>query len=201
MVYPRYLTKSLFKLGLDCSAKLYYKGKREIYADKTIDDPFMNALAEGGFQVGELAKLYFEGGYQLDTLDPAIALNRTNELLQEKDIIIYEAAFRYNQLFVRADIIEKKAGNLDLIEVKAKSFDPVKDDFITKSGRLRSDWEAYLFDIAFQYYVISKSRPDLTIKPYLFLADKTAAASIDGLNQYFKIEKKEAEQKPACPGH
>ena len=52
---PRYLTKSRYKLGLECPTKLYYTGKSE-YANQNIDDTFLLALADGGFQVGELAK-------------------------------------------------------------------------------------------------------------------------------------------------
>lgn len=54
----RYLTKSRFKLALECMTKLYYT-KKEDYADESLDDPFLEALAEGGFQVGELAKYLF----------------------------------------------------------------------------------------------------------------------------------------------
>lgn len=58
---PRYLTKTRFKLACECPAKLYYTGRKE-YPDKKNTDPFMLSLAEGGFQVGELVKLYFPGG-------------------------------------------------------------------------------------------------------------------------------------------
>jgi len=54
----RYLTKSRFKLALECLTKLYYTRKDD-YADESIDDSFLIALAEGGFQVGELAKFLF----------------------------------------------------------------------------------------------------------------------------------------------
>ena len=48
----RYLTKSRFKLAMECPTKLYYTGKGE-YINQDLDDPFLLALAEGGFQVGE----------------------------------------------------------------------------------------------------------------------------------------------------
>jgi len=52
---PRYLTKSRFSLAMECPAKLFYTGKTE-YANRKLEDPFLEALAEGGFQVGELAR-------------------------------------------------------------------------------------------------------------------------------------------------
>jgi hypothetical protein len=59
---PRYLTKSLFTLALECPTKLYYIKKENEYANTKLDDPFLEALRDGGFQVGELAKLYHPGG-------------------------------------------------------------------------------------------------------------------------------------------
>ena len=51
-----YLTKSRFKLALSCPTKLYYGTKENNYENTQSDDRFMKALAEGGYQVGELAK-------------------------------------------------------------------------------------------------------------------------------------------------
>ena len=52
----RYLTKSQFKLAMECPTKLYYTGKEE-YINQNIDDSFLLVLAEGGFMVGELARI------------------------------------------------------------------------------------------------------------------------------------------------
>ena len=42
----RYLTKSRFRLGLECPTKLYYTNNDE-YHDNQESDPFMQALAKG----------------------------------------------------------------------------------------------------------------------------------------------------------
>lgn len=183
---PRYLTKSRFKLALECPVKLYYTGKKDVYYDTKFDNDFLKALAEGGFQVGELAKCYYPGGIEVDELDYATALAKTNELLQQENVIIYEAAFLFNGLFIRADILEKKGKNLRVLEVKAKSFDPENDSFETKKG-IASKWEPYLFDIAFQKYVIKKAFPDHKVSAHLVLSDKSVSASVSGLNQSFFI--------------
>ncbi len=65
---PRRDSKSRFSLALECPTKLFYIGEKE-YANQSLEDSFLAALAEGGFQVGELAKQYFPGGHQIDTLD------------------------------------------------------------------------------------------------------------------------------------
>ncbi len=103
----RYLTKSRFKLALECPAKLYYTGKAE-YPDKKQEDDFLEALAEGGFQVGELTKLYFPDGIEISEKGYDVPLEKTLQLLQRENVVIFEAAFKYQNLFIRADIIAKE---------------------------------------------------------------------------------------------
>ena len=50
MSKPRYLTKSRFKMALECPTKLFYTAKKN-YANQKMDDPFLLALADGGFQM------------------------------------------------------------------------------------------------------------------------------------------------------
>ena len=57
----RYLTKSRLKLALSCPTKLYYTGK-PAYENSKDDNSFLAMLADGGFQVGELAKLMYRVG-------------------------------------------------------------------------------------------------------------------------------------------
>ncbi|NOT79391.1 MAG: DUF2779 domain-containing protein [Bacteriovoracaceae bacterium] len=189
----RYLTKSRFKLALECPTKLYYSGKKE-YANSQLDDSFLIALSEGGFQVGELAKQYYAPGVNVGSLDYEEAEDQTNIFLQEKNITIFEAAIRFKNLFIRIDVLVKKGNKISLIEVKAKSFDPSEDDdqFVSKkSGGIKSNWEPYLYDIAFQKHVLENAYPNFEINSYLLLADKTALCPTDGLNQKFKIVKDE----------
>ena len=51
----RYLTKSRFRQAIECPTKLYYTKKDNIYANVKLDDNFLKTLADGGFQVEELA--------------------------------------------------------------------------------------------------------------------------------------------------
>ncbi|MDR3669178.1 MAG: DUF2779 domain-containing protein [Ignavibacteriaceae bacterium] len=189
----RYLTKSKFKLALECPTKLYYTGKKE-YVNKNLEDEFLLNLAKGGFQVGELAKLYFPGGHNIDTLDHEAALELTKELLKNENVIIYEAAFQFNNLFVRTDILIKKGNNLDIIEVKAKSYDP-NVDFLNAKGFVVSKWSSYLYDIAFQTYVINKALPGTKTSSFLMLADKTKYTSVDELNQKFYLKQENGRTK------
>jgi hypothetical protein len=191
---PRYLTKSRFKLALDCPTKLYYTDKPQ-YPDAKKDDAFLEALAEGGYQVGALAKCYYPKGVDINERGYDLPLKKTIELLAQDDVVIFEAAFQYKNLFIRADIIEKSGNTVNIIEVKAKSFDGNDSSvMLTKKGLLDSKWKEYVYDVAFQKYVITKSFPDWQVKAYLMLADKNSVATVDGLNQKFELKSAEDER-------
>ena len=128
----RYLTKSRFKLAFDCPPKLYYCNKTE-YADQSLDDSFLAALAEGGFQVGELAKYLFcddpiKEQITIEERDYDQSILLTNQKLFGFDnSVVAEAAFQYQNLFVRVDITTRRNNVLNLYEVKAKSWNTKKD--------------------------------------------------------------------------
>jgi len=119
---PRYLTKSRFVMAMECPTKLFYTGKKE-YKNQDNDDPFLESLAEGGFQVGALAREYFPDGIMIETMDYETALRKTAELLEKDKVTIFEAAIRHHNLFIRVDILVKDGNHFELIEVKAKSID------------------------------------------------------------------------------
>lgn len=183
------LTKSRFKTALECPNKLYYTSKKE-YANNKSEDPFLQALASGGFQLEALARLHYPNGIFIDTENYEYnkAVQLTQEALKQDNVVIYEAAFQFEGLFIRADIIVKTGKIIKLIEVKAKSFNPNEENnFVGKRGSLVSSWKSYLFDLAFQKYVVQKAYPELQFEAYLLMADKTKKAAIDGLNQLFRI--------------
>lgn len=183
----RYLTKSRYKLALECPTKLYYTGKKE-YVNNNLEDTFLQSLAQGGFQVGELAKLYFPGGVEITEKDNAIAEAKTLPLLQQTNATIFEAAVRYQNFFIRADILVKLGDRIDLIEVKAKSINPTSNSFLSAKGdRVNGSWDSYIADVAFQKHVLKLAYPNLQVNAWLMLANKEATAQVDGLNQLFKI--------------
>lgn len=193
----RLFTKSAFTTALECPRRLCYLNNSG-YANQDLNDEFLMQLAEGGFQVGELAKVYYgiRGKYSIGTLDEEEALECTATLFQEQNANIAEAAFRSGNLFVRTDIIEKKGDLVNLVEVKAKSWAPDSDSFLDrKNTGTHRKYRAYLYDIAFQKYVVAKTLkekyPDrnFRVKAYLMMADKSRISETDGLNQMFAILK------------
>jgi CRISPR/Cas system-associated exonuclease Cas4 (RecB family) len=186
------LTKSKFKLGLECPNKLYFAAHGKEYANQKVEDPFLEALAQGGFQVEGLARLQFPKGVFIDTQNYEYekSHNLTSEALNSGDVTIFEGAFKADNLFIRADILEKKGGHIKLIEVKAKSYNSSNENyFVGKRGGLNSKWMPYFMDLAYQKYVIQKCQPNCTIAAYFMMADKNKSATINGLNQLFRIPK------------
>ena len=49
-------------MSLECPRRLYYAYDSEHYANQDVNDEFLKSLAEGGFQVGEFAKLCYSIG-------------------------------------------------------------------------------------------------------------------------------------------
>jgi predicted Zn-ribbon and HTH transcriptional regulator len=169
MKIPRYLTKSRFQSALECPTKLYYYGKKK-YPSTKDDDEFLAALA----------RCYYPGGIDIKTLEHEKSLQETSELLKQDNVTIFEAAIKYDNLFIRVDILEKKKKQINLIEVKAKSVDPHSDSFMTGKGKyIAKDWMPYLSDVAFQTWVMSGDInpetlgvPILTRIPVRYLVEK-----------------------------
>ena len=191
----KYLTKSKYKIAFECPTKLYYSEHKNKYANAKLDDPFLEALAKGGFQVGELAKCYYPGGHDITELDYDISHKKTMEFLKKENVVIFEATIKYKNLFIRIDVLEKIGNTFNLIEVKSKSARPdtFKNDLWNlrelKKGvhSLKNTWKPYLYDVAFQSFVLQNAFPEYKVNNYLMCADKSVSASVDGLNQKFML--------------
>lgn len=189
MPSPRYLTKSRFTLANECPTKLFYTRKHE-YANSKNDDDFLKALAESGIVVGELAKCYYPEGHDVKPLDYEAALAETNQLLENENVVIFEAAIAHQNFFCRVDVLVKERNQVHLIEVKAKSVDGSKTDpFRGRSDNVLSEWKPYLLDVAFQRHVLKSAFPESVVRASLMLVDKTKPCTVGGLLSNFKIQK------------
>jgi hypothetical protein len=182
------LTKSFFMRGLPCKEKLKFTlEKSEIKND---ENSFLKALAQGGFQVEELARMHYPDGIFIDTKPDQYekAAKLTTEALENENVVLFEAAFLVDGYFVRTDILEKRGNKIKIIEVKSKAFSP-DDKFLTSAGTINAKWEDNLWDLAFQSWVIQKVLPrgDYDIEAVFLFVDKTKKASIDGMNQLFRV--------------
>lgn len=192
----RYLTKSRFKLATECPTKLFYTKKDTQYPDTKLNDPFLEALADGGFQVGELAKQYFPGGKDLTALGYQASITETNKLLKQDKVIIFEPAIQVGNYLIRIDILAKNQDVFELIEVKAKSFSSeMSRPFVNTRGNIDSGWKPYILDVAFQKYVLQLAFPEASILSNLMLVDKGVECHVDGLNQKFKLKRDKNNNK------
>lgn len=187
MSKSRYLTKSRFKLAAECPTKLYYAGKPNEYADTQTEDTFLAALAEGGFQVGALAKELYPDGIEIFSKDHAAAVEETNTYLAQENVVLFEPAIQVGNFFIRIDVLVKAGSTFELIEVKAKSYDSRNPDIKKKRGEgIASGMLPYIQDVAFQRWVLRQAFPKAEIKSFLMMPDKAKPAPIDGVNQIFK---------------
>ncbi len=182
-----YLTKSRFKIGMSCPTKLYYESSDQ-YKNNDAGNEFMKALAKGGLQVGEMVKLYYPGGIEINGKNKEEQLVQTNSALLQENVIIYEAAIKVGHKFIRVDVLEKIGNTIKVIEVKSASCSGNDESqFMGSTGSLKK--REYLEDIAFQYLVCLDFFKDYKVLPYLMMADKTIKSSVNDLYQKFVIKK------------
>jgi hypothetical protein len=112
--------------------------------------------------------------------------------------LIFEAAFLYENLFIRADIVQKTGNSIRLIEVKSKSINPSdpKDSLFTDKGLPKAKWNLTLQDIAFQTHVLQEANPSMEIQPFLMLVDKENPAVVDAMNSFFFLKKCDDQSNP-----
>lgn len=194
MSKQKYLSKSLFKSALECRTRLFYAMNSSIYKNNNIEDPFLKSIAEGGFQVGELAKCYYPKGIEIDSkLSFEENFEETKKLLQKKNVVIFEGVLIFDGYLARFDILEKNNDTIRLIEVKSKSYNGGDfNEFLNKkNGSIKSDWVDNMYDITYQKWILSKVYPKYKIETYLMLADKSCHATVNNLNQKFILSKDE----------
>lgn len=194
----KYFTKTIFKKSLLCPTTVYYYDKGDEYINNEIGNDFIKSLMEGGYQVEFLAKDYYPSGINLKNLSMEDNVRQTKTLIAQKgDRILFEPIFEINGFLVRVDILEKSGNTLKIIEIKAKGFDFENDGTSTfinsrtlKSGnpQLKKEWEEYVLDVAFQKYVLSLVYPSKNIESYLYMLDKNAQTSVDGIHQKYLVK-------------
>lgn len=187
MATPRYLTKSRFKLAVECPTKLFYTGKLSEYRDLIGEDQFLAMLAEGGYQVGALAKLRYPDGIEIHEKEHTAAEKLTREHLACERVVLFEPAIKVGNLFIRIDILVKDGNRLELIEVKAKSYNSVAPEIVGKKGGIKSEMLPYIQDAAFQAWVLQQAYPEAVISTALMMPDKAQVAAVNNINQMFKI--------------
>ena len=135
------LSKSRFMAGLQCHKRLYLE-----CFHRELEDPVgeaQQAVFDTGTEVGEIARRLYPGGLLIaeDHLHHEEAAATTAKALPDASIpALFEAAFRHDDIRIRADILARTGdGRFDLIEVKSST--QIKEEYIP--------------DVAVQLYVLN----------------------------------------------
>jgi len=194
---PHLLTKSDFKHARSCATKLYYKKKG--YPSRLDEDAYLELLAKGGYMIEEIARNVYPGGVAIEYSGGRDeAARRTQEALEAGHETIFEATFITDGKLVRVDIFRRVGSAIQLIEVKAKSWDSAEERSRSGADKKRvtwarkgisRDWEEYIADVAYQTMVLREAFPGRKITPFLFMPDKAKTTSIDLLHKHFRLNK------------
>ena len=186
---PTTLSKSRFKLALECPRKLVYTTDPR-YANTNENNDWLMSLADEGHKVGALAKLMYPGGIEIKAKSIEEQVTETQRLLEQENIILFEPTFLYENLLVRVDVLVKDGMDIKLIEVKSKGFNSENDSFRSKGNhtKINGEWHPYLYDVAFQSFVLERCHPEWNVTPYLMLLDSSVAASESGVGVQFEVK-------------
>lgn len=167
------ISKSAFIRGLQCHKSLYLK-KHYPELEDVVSEP-QQMIFNKGTHVGLLAQQLFPGGVDLGKHIPndfETSFSETNRLLHEGQNVIYEAGFRFNNLMCYMDIFVERDGKYYAYEVKGST--SVKD--------------VNLWDIAFQYHVITSSGIELEDIFIVYLNNQYVRQGALDIHQLFRIE-------------
>jgi hypothetical protein len=164
------LSKSTFIKGYHCLKSLYLYKKRPFLRDRI--SPEQRAKFKRGHEVGDLAQLLFPGGIDVSPKSPSQyqkSVLRTLQLIEERQEVIYEATFQFNQVLIMLDILVKKADGWHGFEVKS-------------SKKLS---ETYFTDSALQYWVIVNSGINLQSFSLIYVNENYRLLNRLNLSEYF----------------
>src|SRR3990167_7844555 len=116
MIVHHQLSKSQFLKGRHCLKRIWlYNYRRDLMQERSA---FQESIMLQGTEVGKLARCLFSTGILIDedyqNIDAAI--EHTNTVMAENPSAIFEAAFIYDNILVRVDILKRNNdGTFDLI--------------------------------------------------------------------------------------
>lgn len=182
------LSKTKIKAGFNCSKALYL----DIFQSdqKSHLSPFEQRILQHGITVGEAARNQFPEGILVDELSTNRAIEKTNELIAQGVEVLFEPAFQFENVLIRADVLKKnKDGSWDIIEVKATSYNkPAKDDI-----------EEYILDISIQAWVLENLGFSLSKSYLMHLNSNYIHPDTESLFSLEEFTDKVNDCKPSIP--
>jgi len=135
------LSKTSLRKGIQCTKALYLS--KNLPSIEIQPDPDLEAKYRTGREIGILAQQLFPGGNEVPFSDLSVTeqIAKTLELIETGAKVIYEAAFAFDGIFIKADILVRTGSAWEINEVKMSP--SVKDP--------------HYDDAAIQYYVVTNS--------------------------------------------
>jgi CRISPR/Cas system-associated exonuclease Cas4 (RecB family) len=171
------ISKSMFKLFLDCPTKLKYRSQK--YRSSSEEDEFLSFFADCGYMVEAIARALFPEGFVPEAIGGESDAEATRRAIEVDECVLFEASFVDGDFSARVDILEKRDGQVNLIEIKSKSYSPEEDKNLLTSKGVAAKWRDYVYDIAFQVMVV-EAATGLPVKPTLCLVDKSRVSGDEG---------------------
>ena len=163
-----YLTKSKYLNGLQCHKRLWYE---ENYPEKKPDISIsQRRIFDQSNKVGILARDHFPEGVLINAAAPHNSVKQTETAIKQDNSCIFEAAFIFEDVLVRCDILEKDSNSWRITEVKAST--SVKDE--------------YIHDLAIQKYVLTGLGLSISETQLMFINSKDCV--YPDLSNLFTIE-------------
>lgn len=114
------LSKSRYCYGLQCTKQLWWR-VHEPKAPELTPDAAQQAIFDQGNRVGEAARERFPGGVLVDAdyRDVDGKIEKTRSAIADGAPAVFEASFLADGVFVAVDVLERRRGGWNLVEVKS----------------------------------------------------------------------------------
>jgi hypothetical protein len=189
------LTKSQFKLGLECLQKLRHY--RDGLPSNLADNSLLRLLSEGGWAVEALQRAVEPPSWTGPDGGAAVAPESFDEVRRSVAEVrrgggcrsLYEVTIVHGDFLARLDLLRIRRDRLELVEIKSKSVedDPLAEILTKNGGSVRSGWVPYLQDLAFQTELLRRwlgqhgkelgLEPEVPVVPKLILVKKDGVAT------------------------
>ena len=186
------LTKSLFKLGLECPLRLKYALTRPALPRKSDEDDYLKMLSRGGYMFEKLVRIYHPGeDMYVPKESAAEASARTLAKIKAGDGTLHEATLAHGGLMARCDMLRVTGATLDLIEIKSASAEADAKLHADPGQLSQQAWQPYIVDLAFQVSVarlaLQAAGIDKTIRAWFYLPNKAGEATAEETRGLFTL--------------
>lgn len=179
-----YFSKHLFRTGLQCPTRLFYKASN--YPENRQPLPFIAHYRYNKKQLKSLFKSRYPKGIQIDRASVERAYRETRKRLQKDRAVLFDAVFIHGRFMAKVPVLEKDGHSINVYRVQTKAFQRGKHSISHRDGRIYSKWRDYIIDFAFQVHIMCKCYPEWKVRPFLVLPAKYARAKIDGLHKVIR---------------